>query len=77
MINVLLSAGLPDQAALVLADLRKSAPWRPFVRRQWLDSLAGLQAEIDQARTRAGQAQPVPGSQPRASGPPAQGTGVR
>jgi hypothetical protein len=77
MINVLLSAGLPDQAASVLADLRKSAPWRPFVRRQWLDSLAGLQAEIDEARTRAGQAQQVPDSQLRASGSPEQGTGAR
>lgn len=70
MISVLLSAGLPDQAARVLADLRKSAPWRPFVHRQWMNSLAGLQAQIDRSRIRAGQAQLAPESQVPASAAP-------
>lgn len=50
MSNILASAGLYDQAQKKLDDLRRLKPGRPFVRRQWQNSISEMQDIISKGR---------------------------
>ena len=60
MVVVLVQAGFPEDAKRVVRDLRKDAPWRPYLRWIWLAQCDDLDKAIDDASRR-------PSAQPRQS----------
>ena len=58
MVAVLVQAGFPEDAKRVVRDVRKDAPWRPYLRGIWIAQCDDLDKAIADAASRRSSAQP-------------------